>query len=463
MSQTLLNNRYKIVSSLARGGFGETFLAVDTHLPSGKKCVIKQLKPPQEVVQSAQWLKERFEKEAIILEELGNNCSQIPKLYAYFSEEGNFYLVQEWIEGMTLAELHHKGGNFSESEVEELLIDILPVLDYIHSQQIIHRDIKPDNIIIRKSDGKPVLIDFGIIKEKVTTQIRSNKKSSIILGTPGYMPSEQAAGRPVYSSDLYSLGLTAVFMLTGQNAEDFAVDHNTGELLWRNALKNSHSQLITILEQVIRFHPRDRFSSAGEMLAALKRVPSQSVTRVLSKTRVITPATSNKKQENYQQKPRKTGLGFLSWLAIFAVSFGGFILGFNLIRWQSVINKSEKKTIPSTVNSPSISITPEPESTPRQSRRKKRRRSIESSPKPTPQPTESIDLSPKPKPIPTSEPSLKPEVRLQTPTPSYTPTPEASRKSEPSTTHVIPVEPPGTQIIPVEPPPPERIPEPSQQ
>jgi len=463
MSQTLLNNRYKIVSSLARGGFGETFLAVDTHLPSGKKCVIKQLKPPQEVVQSAQWLKERFEKEAIILEELGNNCSQIPKLYAYFSEEGNFYLVQEWIEGMTLAELHHKGGNFSESEVEELLIDILPVLDYIHNQQIIHRDIKPDNIIIRKSDGKPVLIDFGIIKEKVTTQIRSNKKSSIILGTPGYMPSEQAAGRPVYSSDLYSLGLTAVFMLTGQNAEDFAVDHNTGELLWRNALKNSHSQLITILEQVIRFHPRDRFSSAAEMLAALKRVPSQSVTRVLSKTKVITPVTSNKKQENYQQKPRKKGLGFLSWLAIFAVSFGGFILGFNLIRWQSVINKSEQKTIPSTVTSPSISITPEPESTPKQYQRKKRRRFIESSPKPTPQPTESIDLSPKPKPMPTSEPSLKPEVRLQTPTPSYTPTPEASRKSEPSTTHVIPVEPPGTQIIPVEPPPPERIPEPSQQ
>jgi serine/threonine-protein kinase len=469
MSQTLLNNRYKIVSSLARGGFGETFLAVDTHLPSGKKCVIKQLKPPEEVFQSAQWLKERFEKEAIILEELGNNCSQIPKLYAYFSEEGNFYLVQEWVEGMTLAELHHKCGNFSESEVEELLIDILPVLDYIHNQQIIHRDIKPDNIIIRKSDGKPVLIDFGIIKEKVTTQIRSNKKSSIILGTPGYMPSEQAAGRPVYSSDLYSLGLTAVFMLTGQNAEDFAVDHNTGELLWRNALKNSHSQLITILEQVIRFHPRDRFSSAGEMLAALKRVPSQSVTRVLSKTKVITSATSNEKQENYQQKPRKKGLtGLLSWLAIFAVSFAGFTLGFNLIRWQSVINKSEQKNNPSTVTSPSplISITPEPESTPRQYRRKRRRRiSIESSPtpKPTPQPTESIDLSPKPKPIPTSEPSPKLEVRVQTPTPSYTSTSEPSRKAEPSTTHVIPVEPPGTQTIPIEPPPPERIPEPSQQ
>ena len=142
MSQTLLNNRYQIVSSLARGGFGETFLAIDTYLPSGKKCVIKQLKPSAEMTQSTGWLKDRFEKEAIILEELGNNCAQIPKLYAYFSEGGDFYLVQEWIDGMTLTELWHKHGNFSESEVENLLIDILPVLDYIHNQQIIHRLLK---------------------------------------------------------------------------------------------------------------------------------------------------------------------------------------------------------------------------------------------------------------------------------------------------------------------------------
>jgi serine/threonine-protein kinase len=104
-----------------------------------------------------------------------------------------------------------------------LLLDILPILEYIHKKQIIHRDIKPDNIIIRKNDGKPVLIDFGIFKEKICTQIGGNQQSSIILGTPGYMPIEQAAGLTYYSSDLYSLGLTAVFMLTGQNPKHYSI------------------------------------------------------------------------------------------------------------------------------------------------------------------------------------------------------------------------------------------------
>ncbi len=462
MSQTLLNNRYQIVSSLARGGFGETFLAIDTYLPSGKKCVIKQLKPSAEMTQSTGWLKDRFEKEAIILEELGNNCAQIPKLYAYFSEGGDFYLVQEWIDGMTLTELWHKHGNFSESQVESLLIDILPVLDYIHNQQIIHRDIKPDNIIIRKFDGKPVLIDFGIIKEKVSTQLRRNQQSSIVLGTPGYMPSEQAAGRPVYSSDLYSLGLTAVFMLTGQNAEDFAIDHNTGELLWRKALKNSHSQLVTILEKVIRFHPKDRFSSAKEVLAAIKRVPTQTTTRAF--TKVIIPPNSpkraksqnNQSQTTFEAKDTyKKGLGCFSWLAIIVVSIGGFVLGFNLIKWRQYprINPAQPVVNPSPiVPSPTSSIipTPQPTPSPREYRRK-RRRPLQATRSPTPKPLETVHSSP----IPTSSPSPSPmlEVPVQTfsPLPSLTPKSQTTHKSEPL----------GTQVIPVEPP--DRVPEPSQQ
>jgi len=352
MSQFLLNNRYQILSKLATGGFGETFLAIDTHLPSGKKCVIKQLKPPVDSGDLPTWLKERFEKEAIILEELGSNSSQIPRLYAYFSEKDNFYLVQEWIEGLTLTQMLKQKGIFSEEEVEDLLSDILPVLIYVHSRGIIHRDIKPDNIIIRKSDKKPVLIDFGIIKEKVATQIRGANNSSVILGTPGYMSSEQAAGRPVYSSDLYSLALTAVFLLTGKNAEDFAADNNTGEILWRSSLKNQHSQLVTILEKAIRFHPKDRFVSAQEMLAALRKIPQQSATKV-----IINP-TKQKFTQSYQESNDNSENGVPSWLIMFFVSIVAFGVGFVLVKNNTLLFNEQNTVSPS--SSVTISSTPIP-------------------------------------------------------------------------------------------------------
>lgn len=158
---TLLNNRYQIIRTLGSGGFGETFIAEDTHMPSGRWCVIKQLKPVVNNPQVYQLVQERFQREAAILEELGNANSQIPSLYAYFELAGQFYLVQEWIEGSTLTDKVRQQGLMSENSVKEILIGILPVLDYVHSKRIVHRDIKPDNIILRQSDGQPVLIDFG--------------------------------------------------------------------------------------------------------------------------------------------------------------------------------------------------------------------------------------------------------------------------------------------------------------
>ena len=113
MTTQFLNNRYQIVATLGRGGFGETFLATDTHMPSARKCVIKLLKPLVEDPEVPQWLKERFQREAAILEDLGENHPQIPRLYAYFTEKNNFYLVQEWVEGFTLTQKHEQQGNFS--------------------------------------------------------------------------------------------------------------------------------------------------------------------------------------------------------------------------------------------------------------------------------------------------------------------------------------------------------------
>lgn len=271
MTLTLLDNRYQLIRELNSGGFGETFLAEDTHMPSGRKCVIKQLKPIQNEPQVYQLVQDRFKREAAILEDLGNGNSQIPSLYAYFESAGQFYLVQEWIQGETLAGKVQQQGLLSESYVKQILIDILPVLDYVHSKKIIHRDIKPDNIILRQQDGKPILIDFGAVKETMGTVVNSTGSTSrsIVIGTPGFMPSEQSAGRPVYATDLYSLGLTAIYLLTGKLPQELETDYHTGELLWRDRALNVSPTLAVILDKTIQSHPRDRFSSATEMLQAL--------------------------------------------------------------------------------------------------------------------------------------------------------------------------------------------------
>ncbi|MEC4807124.1 MAG: serine/threonine-protein kinase, partial [Jaaginema sp. PMC 1080.18] len=282
----LLNNRYNIIKTLGKGGFGQTFLAVDTHLPSQRSCVIKQLKPLAAKPSQKQWLEDRFQQEAAILEKLGENNDQIPQLYAYFSENGEFYLVQEYIEGLTLTQKVQQQGPLAVTEVEQLLISLLRVLEYVHQQQKIHRDIKPDNVILRSRDNKPVLIDFGAVKEAVNTAMQSGDNPSVAIGTPGFMASEQAAGRPMYSSDLYSLGLTAIFLLSGKLPQQLTTDAQSGEIMWREAVPNLPANLDTAIDRAIRYHPRDRYTSASEMLQALS---SQGSPDSVAATLVVAP------------------------------------------------------------------------------------------------------------------------------------------------------------------------------
>jgi len=286
MTPTLLNNRYQVLQTLGAGGFGNTFLAEDTYMPSRRPCVIKQLKPVTHDPQAYKLVQERFQREAAVLEELGEGNNQIPRLHAYFSEAGQFYLVQEWIEGDTLTKKVEQGGTLSENEVKQILVSLLPVLDYVHSRRMVHRDIKPDNIIIRKRDGLPVLIDFGAVKEAMNTMVNvpGNSAHSMVIGTPGFMSSEQAGGRPTYASDLYSLGLTAVFLLTGKMPQELETDARTGEFLWRQYAPDIHSNLAMVLEQAIRFNPRDRFATATAMLNALQSAaaPSEMATVAVS-------------------------------------------------------------------------------------------------------------------------------------------------------------------------------------
>ena len=271
----LINNRYQVIRALGEGGFGQAYLAIDQQMPSQRKCAIKQLKPVNASPQTYQLVQARFQREAAILERLGEDHKQIPRLYAYFSENRQFYLVQEWIDGITLESLVAQQGPQSEAAIRSILTALLPVLDFIHCQGIIHRDIKPDNIILRLGTQQPVLIDFGAVRETMATVIESQNspKSSIVIGTPGFMPPEQAAGRPIPSSDLYSLGLVAIFLLTAQMPQSFETDVQTGEILWQEAAQHVSAGFVAVLDQAVRSHPRDRYSSAQEMLSALLALP----------------------------------------------------------------------------------------------------------------------------------------------------------------------------------------------
>ncbi|MBX7222557.1 MAG: SUMF1/EgtB/PvdO family nonheme iron enzyme [Blastocatellia bacterium] len=266
--QNFLNNRYRVIQSLGGGGYSHTFLAEDTHLPSNRRCVIKQLKPVSTDPETHRVVQERFQREAVILETLGKGHEQIPELFAYFTEGNQFFMVEEWVEGKTLTQLVRQNGPFTEAAIRDLLVSILPVLDYVHTRRIIHRDIKPDNIIIRNSDGKPVLIDFGVVKEVIDLDSLGNPTSTIMIGTKGFMPLEQAAGKPVYSSDLYGLGMTSICLLAGRTPKDL-VDPETGEMIWRFYARGVSPQMAAILDKSIAQLPRDRFATARDMLQAL--------------------------------------------------------------------------------------------------------------------------------------------------------------------------------------------------
>jgi serine/threonine-protein kinase len=354
----LLNNRYRIIKNLGSGGFGETYLAEDTQLPSQRRCVIKQLKPIQNNPQIYQLVQERFQREAAILEELGSTSDQIPGLYAYFQFNDQFYLVQELIEGDTVTEKIQQHGLLTENAVREILLSLLPVLEYVHSKRIIHRDIKPDNIILRHHDGKPVLIDFGAVRESMGTVVNSqgNPTSSIVIGTPGFMPSEQASGRPVYSSDLYSLGLTAVYLLTGKIPQELPTEPTLGNILWRYFAPYLSPNFADILDKAIAYHPRERFTSARDMLTALQTlsnpvapafVPTPTVIArpsPLSLENTIAVSPGNDVQNSHQTN-QNTARGGIILASIIASGLIGasIIIGFAINKSPLPIESSNNK------------------------------------------------------------------------------------------------------------------------
>lgn len=274
-SQLMLRDRYRVLKPLGQGGFGATFLARDEILPGEPSCVIKQLRPSGTAPQVLQMARELFAREANTLGKIGNH-PQIPRLLDYFEVQEHFYLVQEYISGSTLQQEVKLNGTFSEAGVKQFLSEILPLLQYIHDQKVIHRDIKPANLIRRSQDSRMVLIDFGAVKNQVT-QATTNQSghtalTAYAIGTPGFAPPEQMAMRPVYASDIYALGVTCVYLLTGKTPKDLDYNPSTGEIMWEHLVQVS-DHLILVLRKMLEVSVRSRYHSATEVLKALEIEP----------------------------------------------------------------------------------------------------------------------------------------------------------------------------------------------
>ncbi|WP_333181173.1 bifunctional serine/threonine-protein kinase/ABC transporter substrate-binding protein [Microcoleus sp. S13_C3] len=275
----ILRDRYRIIAPLGEGGFAITYRAVDLHEPDENPlCVVKEIRPPQshdpDVLHRAQV---QFETEAESLISL-EQCSRIPRLIDHFQEQGRFYLIQEYIEGNPLNKEIGSGRQFQESEVIDLLQDILSVLAFVHDQGIIHRDLKPSNLIRCKKNGKIAVIDFGAVKGISNLAIQGGQITQTrVIGTDGYMPAEQWKNQPRFNSDIYAVGIIGIQAIAGLDIQDFFNDKKTGELVWHYSTDDRpmvqiSEELKKILNKMVRYHFNDRYQSAAEVLQDLRSV-----------------------------------------------------------------------------------------------------------------------------------------------------------------------------------------------
>ncbi|WP_293337768.1 serine/threonine-protein kinase [Microcoleus sp. CAWBG58] len=277
-------SRYRSIRAIAQGGFGRTFLAVDETKPQPfAQCVIKQSLPQNTAAEKAAQL---FHQEAAQLETLGKH-PQIPELIAHFEQEGRQYLVQEFIDGKNLAQELEQKGAFTETQIRQILNDLLPVIHFVHKSKVIHRDIKPENIIRRRLSPAPlpalensyqpspfqkdiVLVDFGAAKKVTATGL---PQTGTIIGSAAYTAPEQLMGKAVFASDIYSLGVTCIHLLTHIPPFDL-FDSAEDSWAWRNYLKSAVSDDFgRILDTMLQSATNRRYSSASAVIRQLNPKP----------------------------------------------------------------------------------------------------------------------------------------------------------------------------------------------
>jgi eukaryotic-like serine/threonine-protein kinase len=284
-----LKNRYLIEDldrdQLGKGAFGQTYLAKDTEYRTDQKVVVKHLQPDYSQCRSAQErqgllqiAQDFFLREAKILEKLGRVSPQIPSLLDNFTENNEFYIIQEWIDGQPLSKILTHGERLTQKDTIQLLIEILEPLDFCHQEGAIHRDLKPDNLMRRHSDGKLVIIDFGAVREMRQLTLISNgpEQPGSRIGTPGYMPLEQTRGFPVLASDVYAVGAIGIQAMTGEYPHNIDLDAD-GIPKWRERPNcYATTEFAAVLNQMLAVLPSTRYVDAATALAALRALPSTS-------------------------------------------------------------------------------------------------------------------------------------------------------------------------------------------
>ena len=273
-SKLLLKQRYRAIKPIGQGGFSRTFLARDEDKPSLPDCVIKQFYPQAQGTSTLAKAIELFNQEAMRLDELGKH-RQIPELLAYFTQDDRQYLIQEFIDGLNLAQELGQNGVYGQNQIQQLLHELLRILQFCHQKQVIHRDIKPENIIRRqnppKSRGQIVLVDFGASKVVTQTSLHQTGTS---IGSPEYVAPEQIRGRAIFASDIYSLGVTCIHLLTGRSPFDL-YDINNDIWLWRDYLNATiDKDLSRIIDKMLVTIPASRYQNADEVLKDLNCLPT---------------------------------------------------------------------------------------------------------------------------------------------------------------------------------------------
>ncbi len=308
-SKLWVRDRYRVLGALGRGGFGATFLARDQSLPGLPPCVIKQLRPTTRDPNLLEMARDLFQREANILGKIGNH-PQLPRLLDYFEKTNEFYLVQEYVSGSTLQKEVKRSGPFTEDRVRQFLGEILPVIQYIHRNQIIHRDIKPANLIRREQDQQLVMIDFGAVKDKVNQpSVDPSDQTALTayaIGTPGYAPPEQMAMRPVYASDLYAIGVTCVYLLTGISPKDLPYDPTTGEMRWQERVLVS-GHFAQVLTKLLDISVRSRYQMAEDVLRDLDMEPYlESLAQNMAFAMAKVPSAAEKNATELAERPSPT-------------------------------------------------------------------------------------------------------------------------------------------------------------
>ena len=265
-------------------GFGTIYIARDTFSAIGGNYVVKHFSPSYENVNQLETAMRLFKQESDSLQKLGNH-PQIPRIYDFFEEDHNFFLVQEFIEGETLKQELAQTDNFNQAKAIKLLTQTLEVLKFVHQSGYIHRDIKPANLIRNRFDQRIFLIDFGAVKEKINPQNINEQGSfshTIGIVSPGYTSDEQFHGRPQYCSDLYALGMVTIQAMTGERPSSLQRNSNL-ELMWRDRLSPHlvyDLSFLNLIDKMVEQTWQERYQSANEILEDLESIVLTSGTAV---------------------------------------------------------------------------------------------------------------------------------------------------------------------------------------